>query len=248
MTIIHNNLPATIEEQIARQTQNVMKAEKSTGGQFISLNGGKFSMGEMTLPDKLPVIVIGWMKERQFYESQYNPDVASIPACFAYQFDEDADTDMAPHEASATPQSSLCKGCPNDEYGTSQSGRGKACREVRRLAVMSVDSLKSDPRTADIAYLKVPVMSVANWKNYVKDVAAAHAGPPWSVVTELSIVRDPRSQFKLEFNAMQSIPKEYWAALYAKNQSVLSNMDFAYVLPEQPQTPIPAKPVRRTRV
>jgi hypothetical protein len=58
---------------------------------------------------------------------------------------------------------------------------------------------------AEVAALRPPVTSLKNYASYVQTIAATLKRPPLAVVTEISVVPDPKTQFKVVFTMVRSI-------------------------------------------
>ena len=92
---------------------------------------------------------------------------------------------------------------------------------MRRLLLVTDDALESAEALmeAEERSLSVPVMSTFNWARYVKNVLADEVERPYfGVVTTVSIVPDPKSQFKIEFAFKELInfDQELWDAMQKK--------------------------------
>lgn len=226
------------DEELAKHAKEAAQTEASAmGGSFISTRGGVFTFNGGEVPGgKMTVIVLDHVIEHHFYNTRYNPDAPSSPVCFAFAR---ADDDLKPHEQSAEPQHDTCAGCPNNEFGTAETGRGKACANIRRLALLTEDGLE-DIGAASIAMLKVPVTSVKAWAGYVNQLADVMKRPPFAVLTEVSIHKDPKTQFKLQFKLLEKIEDgDVLAALMEKRKAAARDL----VMPYQPpsEDPLPAK-------
>lgn len=233
------------DEALAARAQMAKKAEESVStGSFISLKSGVMSYNGNPVPgNKLDVVVVDAILENHYFDGAYDPNTPQSPSCYAFGRDED---EMSPHEKVDEPFSEKCKGCPNNEWGSADTGRGKACKNVRRLAVIPADALDGGAEgveEAAIAYLKVPVTSVKAWAGYVNQLAAANK-PPLAFVTEISVTPDAGSQFKVNFKAKESIEDgELIGALLAKADVVEQTIAFPY----QPVEEAPAKSARGAR-
>ena len=77
----------------------------------------------------------------------------------------------------------------------------------RRLLLIPADSITTaeSVASAEVAALRPPVTSLKNYANYVQTVAATLKRPPLAVITELSVVPDPKTQFKVVFNVVKAI-------------------------------------------
>lgn len=193
-------LPADLAAELAAEAKDAAAKERPSVSK-ISLKSGVMTFMNQPLPgNKIDCVVLTAAFWNKFYEGRYNPSNIVNPTCFAVKLDNG--DDMEPHENVENPISEACDGCPNMEWGSDPGGgRGKACKETRRLAVLPADVFKSleDLRKAEIAVVDVPVTSVRNYGNFVNTLSASVKRPMWSVVTELSVVPDPKTQFKLVF-------------------------------------------------
>jgi hypothetical protein len=243
------------DEALAARAQASKKAEASTSvGSFISTKGGILSYGGNTAPDnKMLVVIIDAIMENQLYEGKYDPNMPAGPVCYAFGRDED---EMAPHEKVEEPVNDTCKGCPNNEWGSADTGKGKACKNVRRLAVITADMLDGGAEAiteAEVAYMKLPVTSVKGWASYVNQLAAT-SKPPLAFVTEISVVPDTVSQFKVQFHVIEEIDDgDLIGALLAKADIVEEQIGFPYQVIEAAPKPVrraparaPAKPAAKT--
>ncbi len=73
-----------------------------------------------------------------------------------------------------------CKNCPRNAYGTAKNGRGKACKNMHRLYIMTEDSPIP-------LMLSLPPTSLKAFQSYRLSVLAAKKLKPNEVVTEFSL-------------------------------------------------------------
>jgi len=180
--------------------------------QAFSLKSGVLTYGDQPMPDnKMRCIVVASAFESAMFINKYDPNNIVSPLCFALSTNGD---DMAPHENSFKPQGGeegRCTGCRQREWGSdpnSPSGRGKMCKEKRRLILISDDVLKDGAagiEKTQPALLTIPVTSVGNWGSYVNLLGATMKRPPWAVVTEISVVPNKKNQFEVKFEAVAPI-------------------------------------------
>lgn len=222
------------QEKLAGYAKNEAAAASGSGGwPYISLRGGAFKLaGEQgPLPNPLPVIVLGAAPENTYYEGDFDPDTPQNPTCYALGITDDGTLtkpeDLAPPAELKTRQHETCRGCWADAFGSSKTGRGKACGNRRRLIllpafanpenrVLDVDFLREVPG----ARLRVPVTSVsgrevmddrgARWLSFSGYHQRLESlGRSWfSVVTLLRLVPDPRSQFRLGFAPLAAVASD----------------------------------------
>lgn len=212
--------------------------ESSAGGQFISVKGGQLSFGGNPFPNnEMVVIILDSVRENVYYEGRFDSDNVQSPTCYAFDHD---DKSLAPHEKVVEPQNKTCKGCEWNEYGTSETGKGKACGNVVRLAVISGGDIDAksgdfspyeDPTALSgqsIAFMKVSVMSVKGFATLVKSVASTLKRPPYGIYTKISVVADAKSQHKITFEAVSEVPDELMDVVYAKHQEAEAAIEFPY--------------------
>jgi hypothetical protein len=147
------------------------------------------------------------------------------------------DAELVPHEKSSDRQNEQCKGCPQNDWGTADTGRGKACKNSRRLACISADVIEKPANIADaaVAYLGVPVTSVKGWAGYVRGVADTLGRPPFGVVTEVSLVPDKKDQFKMVFRSVERVEStQVLGQLLEKQKVVAKEISFPFPELEEP--------------
>lgn len=83
---------------------------------------------EEELKELSGVIIFG-AKYKAWYKEKFDPQVKNPPDCFSH----DA---KFPSPDASDPQAKSCKGCPKNEFETADVGKGKACRDMRRLFLL----------------------------------------------------------------------------------------------------------------
>lgn len=163
----------------------------SSSGSKLSVRGKRFSYQGATLDAPLKVIILDYAFENAFYTSGYDPEDVQPPACFAVAKQKD---DLAPPEDVPDAQADACKGCKQNEWNSSpKGGRGKACSNGVKLAILSADTDKVDAdfvESAEIAYLRLAPTSVKHFTGYKKKVVEGMNVPFFSVVTALDLDED----------------------------------------------------------
>jgi len=197
------------EDQLAAMAMETVKAEQSTlGTAFLSTKSGVLTYrGNPVANNALDCVILAGPIERLYYDSRYDPTKTVGPKCFAIAT---AATGMAPSDASEGKQHTTCEGCPQNEWGSSANGgKGKACRETRRLLILPADSIASASavEAAEVVALRPPVTSIRNYTTYIQTIAATLRRPTLGVVTTLAVVPDAKTQFKVTFT-MKSVVQD----------------------------------------
>lgn len=233
---------ANYDEQLAAMMQQEVEIEKSvnTGGKFISTKGGQLTYdGQPMKNNEMYVVIVDHIFENAYYEGRFNPDNPQPPTCFAFGRNE---KDLIPHvnvTEAGQDQCDNCTGCPLNQWGS--EGRGKACKNVRRLALLPAGHVdhKTDElelydedhfAAAEVAYLKLPVTSTKGFSTYVKQVAQAYNKPVLGVITRVYTTPDPKTQYKVNFEAIDEVPAELLGTLMQRRSAVMEEIDFPYSL------------------
>lgn len=121
----------------------------NTNGTFKRIVSGE-QIGK-AVPHQLDVIIVDLLAEpsRQFYSTTYDPNAqATLPDCWS----NDGKTPDA--KATKKPASS-CAVCPKNVEGSGQNGKGRACRYLRRIAVL----VAGDP-SGEVYQMQIPAASL----------------------------------------------------------------------------------------
>lgn len=243
-----------IKAQLAQDAETYAKqAQAVSNGSFISTRGGVLKVGGEELPgNQLACYVLDSMYENTFYADKYDADNPLPPTCYAFGRDR---SEMEPHETMQAdldffkPQHERCKGCPLNEFGTADKGRGKACQNRERLMLIPAGMyekvkgsrdfqlmLLEDPQAlaeVEAMYLKLPVTSVKTYDKYVKSVAAAVGYPPYAVVTRIFTVPDAGDQYHIEFELVEKASDDVLAALSVRHAEAMDKIEAGYQPPDK---------------
>lgn len=177
-------LPPEVQALLDEAAKEQSEAEQSTIP-FMSLKGKKFSIGDEKFGNKLDCIILADVHDYSWYDRAYDPDVTVPPACFAMG---KVPANMVPHENSPHPQSEQCDGCPKNEFASAPNGKGKACRNGRRILIASL----TDNRVnfGDLAIVNMSPTALRGFSKYTKNISTIKRLPLWSVITNLSFDED----------------------------------------------------------
>ena len=233
-------------DKLAAKAQEAAAEEKVSSGTAVTCRSGQLSIGGQAIAgNKLSIVVVGSIFENNYYDPEfdYDPDAPRSPICFAFAKKEE---ELVPHEDSSEVQHESCKGCEWNEFGSAAKGRGKACKNIRRLALMSASPLTADGiKDGEIAYMKLPVTSGPGWAAYVNMLSAVHKRPPFAVITEIGAVPDPKTQFKITFTHKGNIEDdELLGLLDEKNDGTFKFLAVPYQA-NSAEAPAKKKPVAK---
>lgn len=229
------------DQELAKHAVKTQKAEASTGSsnKFSTKNGVLSLNGNPIDGNKMDVVIVDYNFLNTYYEGAYDADNPEPPVCFAFgdpDVEDDEIVTMEPHADAKEPQHENCHGCEHNVFGSAEKGKGKACKNSRRLALVPADQLKSAKQFAeyDAAFLQLPVTSLKAWGGYVK-LLASRGLPPFGVVTEIKVQSDNKDQFHVLFTAKDKIPNPIGPAVIAKRAQVRDALyrPFTYVEAEE---------------
>jgi len=248
---------ASWDEELAKYAEQSVKQEANTnGGKFFGLKTGQLTFdGEPVLGNRMACIIVDSVLENVYYEGGYDADVPQAPTCYAFGRDE---ATMTPHQKvwdkgnQQCGASKLCQGCQWNEYGTAEKGKGKACRNTRRLAIIVAGSYDKKGEltliededhfnTSALAFMKLPVTSTKGFAAYVKQLGTVMKRPPFAMITEVSVVPDAKSQFKVLFEAIGPVPDELIATMIKRNKEAVGVIDFPYGDVDEEKKPAKSK-------
>lgn len=203
-----DNLPVSWEDELAKSAKEVAALERPALGQISLRSGVMTYQGQQVPGNKLPAVIIASVFENRYYEGRFDPTKRESPQCFSLSVDGQ---NMQAHEKSPKPQSTTgCANCPRFQWGSDPNGgKGKACKSVRRLALLPANAVvEGTVASAELALLTIPVTSGKNWANYVTQVAMQNQRPPWAMLTEVSVAPNPKTQFEVKFKPMGQVKED----------------------------------------
>ena len=213
-----DQVPVRWDEELAKHAKEVAALERPALSQ-ISLRAGMMTYQKMPVPgNKMDVVIVASVFENKYFAGiKFDPNNYHPPVCYALDL---TDTDMKPHPDVKEPESVRCADCQWNKWNSAGNGsKGKACKQVRRLALIPAAALNDGSvQNAELAVVSVPTTSVKNWGNYVNTIAAEYSRPPWGVITELRTEPDARTQFQLRFQTKGLVADEFLGAVYRRTQ------------------------------
>lgn len=226
-------------------------AKEATKGKWFSTQAGQLSFNDTPVPgNKMGVIIIDHMLENAFYPGKFQPGAIVPPDCFALARDEG---DLKPHELSLDPQHDKCDGCPQNQWGSADTGKGKACGNRRRLALLPAGVYDKndefDPilepehyKTAEPGFLKLPSTSLKGWAQFVKQLAATLKRPPLGVIAQISVIPDTETQFKVLFEPIMPVPNTLLGVILERHKAMVASNETGF--PYDPNSGEQAAPAK----
>ena len=224
LSLLNGNLPAHLRGGVDETTRALMGSVGESGPSIkrISIKGSVFRMvvaGKEVAKNEeraMNVVIVGAAQHnsRTFYEATFaEGQGAKMPDCFS-------DNGISPNAKSTSPQASACKDCPQNVDGSAPSGKGRACRFSRRLAVV----LEND-QNGDVFQLTLPAQSIFGkgvdgklpLEAYVRLLGTNNVSVT-SVVTEMRFDTSSATP-KLTFKAVRYLEEDEFNNALAKGKT-----------------------------
>jgi len=230
-------------ERVKAAASKQVKAAENIGGggsPWVSFKGGVITVDGASSPNGvMNCIVLGYMQERAYYEGEYDGNKPQSPNCYAYG-DEEGRPPVAPHEKARDKQDSACKTCGFAEYGSAAKGRGQACRQGVRLALL--------PATAEgvegpVFFARIPPTSIKAVRGWLQALGDT---PCFTVLTEIKVTPSAGNMFDVTLVPKAAIPASFQNGVIGKLDAAELELRQPYPeLEEAPAKPAPKKVARR---
>jgi hypothetical protein len=159
-------------------------------GNKIKLEKGRFQMPDGQSLEQLRAIILDYRFVNAYYDKPYDPDIQDVaPACLAMS--------AFPGELQAYPNSPVlqhegsCKDCPQNQFGSSTNGKGKACSNRMRLAIVTFDA---EEGLSDVHTLEVPPTGLKQFNGYLRNLLGVDILPHETVSL---IEQDPTKTYSV---------------------------------------------------
>lgn len=222
------------DEEFANLAKKSSKGIEVGTGKFLSFSGGRMSFAGADIPDdEIRCVIVGWTHHNAYYDPdvRYDPKNPQSPICYAFGAEQD---EMEPLDSVPEKQCENCAECPFNQFESAKSGKGKACKNTYRLALIAESDL-DDLDNAEVVYASIPPKSLKNWANYLGKDLDKLGRPHWSVITLMSRVPDSESQFRVTFKCEEVIEDtSLFGPLKQLWERIEGEIDFPYVVRDNP--------------
>ena len=255
ITIKEETALTAFDAELAAVAAETASMEAPVLGQFFSVLAGQLSWDKVPIPgNQMTVVILDGVYENTFYGNlnadgswtpvKYDASNKSAPACFSIGRSE---KDLAPHPnvvAAQSAQSAICgiSGqagcCPWNELGSAENGKGKVCRNHRRLAILTASKIERDGSTTLIedpehfqsvtaGYLRVPPTSMVSYSKMVKTLDSSMHLPTFAVYCRIEVFPDPKNQVRVTFTPVKPVPADVLPVLLARYKADRESIMFA---------------------
>ena len=175
-----------LEKQYESDVEDATARLNKAVGNTIGIRNSKFSYKGDVIGRSMLSIIVDFVHAQTWYVNAFDPDNPEPPSCHALSVSGD---EMQPFADSPMKQSDWCDGCPLDAWESADVGRGKACGQQYKLAVLAAGPGETLDN-AELAIMTVPPTSLKNFDAYVKHLKKKFKRPPHGVLTRFSFDED----------------------------------------------------------
>ena len=170
----------SIQEQLKKDLATLKDRVEPPSGFTISTKGKTFTLPDGTSdPGPMNCIILDWCTANIYFEGIYNPKDVKPPVCWALSKEVEG---MKPSKDAPKRQHDNCKKCPQNEWASDpQGGRGKACKNTRRLVIARPDA----DETTQPWIISVSPTGLKHFDKYVNTLADLETHPI-ELITEIS--------------------------------------------------------------
>jgi hypothetical protein len=245
----------SLAKQLEEQAEAAASMERGAPmGRNFSFKGGQMVFdGAPVKENEVVVIIAGAVIAKTFYEGDYDPDNPEAPVCFAFDTDPD---NLAPiPEDVADLQNDVCATCEWNQFGSADRGKGKACKDARRLALLPAGTIQrngdidlvEDPNElakAEFGFAVLPPTSLTPYATFVRQVANTMKRPPHGIYAIMKCNPDPKNQFVISWEVVDLVPEKTLAAVMERHDEAQKALIQPYTYPSEEERAERAKPAR----
>jgi hypothetical protein len=206
----------SIQDELRKELDGLKDRVDPPSGYMVGVKGKVFTLPNGSSdPGPLTCVILDWITANTWFEGIYNPKNIQPPACYALSAKP---AEAAPSKNAPNPQSDSCIGCSKNEWGSDpQGGKGKACKNTRKLLIVPAGS----PPGTQGWVISVSPTGLKHFDKYVASLGTADVHPI-QVTTDIYFEESeayPSLRFKLvekhdEIDVMWGLKQDGQEILY----------------------------------
>jgi hypothetical protein len=188
LTTMGNTLPAETQARMNQQIQEDIKRLGAVGGKdaIRITQDKKFEMPNGDVLDEIEGVIVDFVYRNEYYTEAFNRKQIKPPTCFAISAQEKG---MAPSPNSPQVQHDTCEKCQWNQWGSSPTNNGKACKNTVLMALLPPGATPDDP----VWTLKTSPTAIKHFNGYIAKLAHTLQKSKDGVVTRIFF--DPNSPY-----------------------------------------------------
>ena len=196
------------EVALAAKAKNE-KSQETLGIPRITHDNGKIKIDQKPVADnKLKVAIVDYIFSKAYFAEKYVKGKAQVPACYGYGASE---PEVVIHDAVEEKNRQCdtgCKDCEHNLFFTAEVGKGKRCKDERKLLVVVANDDPESIAAAEMRTLSVPPGSLKNWGKYLAGIDEITPYGVRGVMTEISTEDGAAGAYALTFKPVDRLAKE----------------------------------------
>jgi hypothetical protein len=187
---LQNTLPTEVQAQVDERILADIKRLGAVGGKdaIRITQDKKFEMPNGDILDEIEGVIVDFVYRNEYYPEAFNRKQIKPPTCFAIS---EAEKGMrpSPNSPALQDEGKGCEKCQWNQWGSSPTNNGKACKNTVYMALLPPNATDDDP----IWTLKTSPTAIKHFNGYVAKLAHSKRKSKDAVVTKIFF--DPGSPF-----------------------------------------------------
>ena len=193
------------EVALAEQAKNE-KSQETLGIPRITHDNGIIKIDSKPVADnKLSLAIVDFVFSKSYFKEKYVKGKAQVPVCYGYGRKEE---EVLPHAAAPEKVCESCKGCEHNKFFTAEIGKGKRCKDERKLLCVVATDDPESIQAAEMRTLSIPPGSLKNWGKYLAQISEVSPYGVRGVMTEISTEPGASGAYAITFKPVDRLAKE----------------------------------------
>lgn len=201
-----------ILDYMRSEAEKLSRTLTSLGAEIIRPKQNKhFILPNDETVSELEIVLLSWITTNTYYDRPFSPDAHFPPVCGAINTEV---AYLAPQENAPKPQHTSCDECPKNQFKSGANGRGKACRNARRIAFVLLNG-GADVSKAPLYSMECPPTSIRHVDRYIQQVTARFGSLPFALRTKVTLDKE-QAYSTFRFETMGVLPDDDIIAAYKR--------------------------------
>lgn len=185
-----NVIPADVQAQMDAKILADIKRLGAIGGKdaIRITQDKKFEMPNGDILDRIEGVIVDFVYRNEFYTEPFNRKQIKPPVCFAIS-DISEGMKPSPNSPELQDDGKGCDRCQQNQWGSSPTNNGKACKNTVYMALLPPNATPDDP----VWTLKTSPTAIKHFNGYIAKLGHTHKKSKDAVITRIFF--DPGSAY-----------------------------------------------------
>jgi len=211
-------LPAEVQAKMNERIAADIKRLGAIGGKdaIRITQDKKFELPNGDVLDRVEGIIVDFVYRNEYYTDAFNRKQIKPPVCFAIS-SESVGMKPSPNSPELQDEGKGCDRCQQNQWGSSPTNNGKACKNTVYIALLPANATPEDP----IWTIKTSPTAIKHFNGYIAKLAHTHHTSKDGVITRIFF--DPGSAYaSVRFEAIGL--NEAYAATSARTEEARARL------------------------